>query len=79
MRWAGGLEFPCRFDPHFFGLAQRNGVEPPKKSALAQVFTIAARTLRRQYHYAGNADPGEHVRPRRRVRGASIGSGLWFT
>ena len=56
----------CHFDPISLVLAQRNGVEPPKKGAFFLVSMIAGRTRRWQYLYAGNAEPGEHVRPRRR-------------
>ena len=36
----------CHFDPISLVLAQRNGVEPPKKGAFFLVFLIAGRTLR---------------------------------
>ena len=55
----------CPFDPISLVLAQRNGVEPPKKGAFFLVFTIAGRTLRRQCLSVVNASrdapfaPGE--------------------
>ena len=65
---------PAARHPISFALAKRNGVSPKEKRPLVLVFMIADRTLRRQCLCAGSADPGEHVRPRRRWGWRSSGS-----
>ena len=68
--WAVALRSAARH-PISFALAKRNGVSPKEKRPLVRIFLIAGRTLCCTCRKQLPCPSGWHVRPRRRLPGAS--------
>ena len=68
--WAVALRSAARH-PISFALAKRNGVSPKEKRPLVRIFLIAGRTLCCTCLKQLPCPSGWHVRPRRRLPGAS--------